>query len=143
MTQFSDSFQGLTGHTEVVRVVFSPDHIRLEELLKRFWEGHDPTQGTVARILTKIPKVALELGPSRGTGGVLEQKDDAQTRAVVVVVVVVLEEEGRSHGCKSMPDSVNVSEIQPSMERHTSAVHVRAPAAGNPFFMLATLQRSF
>lgn len=27
---------------------------------------------------------------------------------------------GGSHGCKSMPDSVNVSELQPSMERHTS-----------------------
>lgn len=144
VTQFSDSFQGLTGHTEVVRVVFSPDRIRLEELLKRFWEGHNPTQG-MARILSKLPEVALELGPSRGAGGVLEQKDDAQTCAVVVVVVVVLEEEeeGRSHGCKSMPDSVNVSEIQPSMERHTSAVHVRAPAAGDPFFMSATLRRSF
>lgn len=34
---------------------------------------------------------------------------------------------GRSHGCKSTPDSVNVSEIQPSMERPTSAVHVQAP----------------
>lgn len=122
-------------------MVFSPDRIRLEELLKRFWEGHDPTQGTVARIPTKLPKVALKLGPSRGAGGVLEQKDDAQTCAVVVVVQE--EEEGRSHGCKSMPDSVNVSEIQPSMERHTSAVHVRAPAAGNPFYMSATLQRSF
>ncbi|KAM4542612.1 mitochondrial peptide methionine sulfoxide reductase isoform 2-T2 [Odontesthes bonariensis] len=36
---------GLTGHTEVVRVVFSPKDISLEELLKRFWENHDPTQG--------------------------------------------------------------------------------------------------
>ncbi|XP_068195645.1 peptide methionine sulfoxide reductase MsrA isoform X1 [Antennarius striatus] len=36
---------GLTGHTEVVRVVFSPAAISLEELLKHFWEGHDPTQG--------------------------------------------------------------------------------------------------
>ncbi|RVE57350.1 hypothetical protein OJAV_G00215300 [Oryzias javanicus] len=36
---------GLTGHTEVVRVVFSPQEISLEELLKRFWENHDPTQG--------------------------------------------------------------------------------------------------
>uniref|UniRef100_A0A665W7N3 peptide-methionine (S)-S-oxide reductase n=1 Tax=Echeneis naucrates TaxID=173247 RepID=A0A665W7N3_ECHNA len=36
---------GLTGHTEVVRVVFSPKDISLEELLKRFWEAHDPTQG--------------------------------------------------------------------------------------------------
>ncbi|KAM4625081.1 mitochondrial peptide methionine sulfoxide reductase [Polymixia lowei] len=36
---------GLTGHTEVVRVVFSPKDISLEELLKLFWENHDPTQG--------------------------------------------------------------------------------------------------
>ncbi|XP_022052306.1 peptide methionine sulfoxide reductase MsrA 1 isoform X1 [Acanthochromis polyacanthus] len=36
---------GLTGHTEVVRVVFSPQDISLEELLKCFWENHDPTQG--------------------------------------------------------------------------------------------------
>ncbi|XP_034713917.1 mitochondrial peptide methionine sulfoxide reductase isoform X4 [Etheostoma cragini] len=37
--------RGLTGHTEVVRVVFSPKDVSLEELLKRFWESHDPTQG--------------------------------------------------------------------------------------------------
>ncbi|XP_067223406.1 peptide methionine sulfoxide reductase MsrA [Chanodichthys erythropterus] len=36
---------GLTGHTEVVRVVFSPKDISLEKLLKFFWESHDPTQG--------------------------------------------------------------------------------------------------
>ncbi|XP_039641930.1 peptide methionine sulfoxide reductase MsrA 1 isoform X2 [Perca fluviatilis] len=36
---------GLTGHTEVVRVVFSPKDVSLEELLKRFWESHNPTQG--------------------------------------------------------------------------------------------------
>ncbi|XP_031137337.1 peptide methionine sulfoxide reductase MsrA 1 isoform X1 [Sander lucioperca] len=36
---------GLTGHTEVVRVVFSPKDVSLEELFKRFWESHDPTQG--------------------------------------------------------------------------------------------------
>nr|XP_057946820.1 mitochondrial peptide methionine sulfoxide reductase isoform X2 [Doryrhamphus excisus]XP_057946821.1 mitochondrial peptide methionine sulfoxide reductase isoform X2 [Doryrhamphus excisus] len=36
---------GLTGHTEVVRVVFSPEDISLEMLLKHFWENHDPTQG--------------------------------------------------------------------------------------------------
>ncbi|KAM8833449.1 mitochondrial peptide methionine sulfoxide reductase isoform 3-T3 [Synchiropus picturatus] len=38
-------YEGLTGHTEVVRVVFPPKDISLEELLKRFWENHDPTQG--------------------------------------------------------------------------------------------------
>ncbi|XP_005209893.1 mitochondrial peptide methionine sulfoxide reductase isoform X2 [Bos indicus x Bos taurus] len=36
---------GKTGHAEVVRVVFQPEHISFEELLKVFWENHDPTQG--------------------------------------------------------------------------------------------------
>jgi peptide-methionine (S)-S-oxide reductase len=36
---------GLTGHTEVVRVVFDPKRVSYEDLLKIFWENHDPTQG--------------------------------------------------------------------------------------------------
>lgn len=35
----------LTGHTEVVRVVYPPKDVSLEKLLKVFWESHDPTQG--------------------------------------------------------------------------------------------------
>ena len=34
-----------TGHNEVVLVVFRPAEISFEDLLKLFWEGHDPTQG--------------------------------------------------------------------------------------------------
>src|SRR5919201_3429088 len=36
---------GFTNHAEVVLVVFDPKLVNYEELLKVFWEGHDPTQG--------------------------------------------------------------------------------------------------
>jgi peptide-methionine (S)-S-oxide reductase len=36
---------GMTGHNEVVLVVYDPTAITLEALLKVFWESHDPTQG--------------------------------------------------------------------------------------------------
>jgi peptide-methionine (S)-S-oxide reductase len=36
---------GKTGHNEVVRVVYDPAVVLFDDLLKVFWEGHDPTQG--------------------------------------------------------------------------------------------------
>lgn len=42
---YEEVCSGQTGHTEVVSVVFDPAIISLEEVLKVFWEAHDPTQG--------------------------------------------------------------------------------------------------
>jgi peptide-methionine (S)-S-oxide reductase len=42
---YDEVCSGMTGHTEVVLVVFDPRVTRYEALLKLFWESHDPTQG--------------------------------------------------------------------------------------------------
>ena len=42
---YEETCSGRTGHTEAVMVVFDPEAISLEMLLKTFWEEHDPTQG--------------------------------------------------------------------------------------------------
>jgi peptide-methionine (S)-S-oxide reductase len=42
---YEEVCSGLTGHNEVVRVVFDPRRTSYEGLLRVFWESHDPTQG--------------------------------------------------------------------------------------------------
>ncbi len=42
---YEEVCSGLTGHNEVVRVVFDPKEICYEDVLRVFWENHDPTQG--------------------------------------------------------------------------------------------------
>ena len=42
---YEEVCSGLTGHNEVVLVVFDPETLHYEALLKTFWESHDPTQG--------------------------------------------------------------------------------------------------
>ncbi|HVJ36517.1 MAG TPA: peptide-methionine (S)-S-oxide reductase MsrA [Stenotrophomonas sp.] len=42
---YEEACSGMTGHAEVVRVVFDPATVSLDEVLRTFWENHDPTQG--------------------------------------------------------------------------------------------------
>jgi peptide-methionine (S)-S-oxide reductase len=42
---YQEVCSGRTGHTEAVRVIYDPQRISFNTLLKVFWEGHDPTQG--------------------------------------------------------------------------------------------------
>lgn len=42
---YDEVCSGLTGHTEVVKVIYDPTTISLEKIMIYFWEGHNPTQG--------------------------------------------------------------------------------------------------
>jgi peptide-methionine (S)-S-oxide reductase len=70
---YEEVCSGRTGHAEVVRVVFGPAQVGYDQLLRVFWEGHDPTQG-------------MRQGNDRGTQyrSVLFTYGDEQRRAAEV-----------------------------------------------------------
>ena len=67
---YQEVCSGKTGHNEVVRVVFDPSEVSYEDLLKVFWESHDPTQGM---------RQGNDVGTQYRSG--IYVHDDAQRRA--------------------------------------------------------------
>jgi Peptide methionine sulfoxide reductase len=55
---YQEVCSGMTGHNEVVRVVFNPAVISYAELLKAFWESHNPLKGC-AKAMMQAPNIAL------------------------------------------------------------------------------------
>ena len=71
---YEDVCSGLTGHTEVVRLVFDASQVSLLDILVQFWQNHDPTQGMrqgndigtqYRSAIYALPEQMVEIEPTR------------------------------------------------------------------------------
>jgi hypothetical protein len=69
---------GMTGHAEVVRVVFDPALIDYQALLKAFWEGHDPTQ---------VMRQGNDVGPSTVRPSTPSMRRNGRRRALLAITI--------------------------------------------------------
>lgn len=68
---YEEVCSGMTGHNEVVRVIYNPEEVSFQQLLNAFWQAHDPTQG-------------MQQGNDRGTqyrSGIYTYNEGQQTLA--------------------------------------------------------------
>jgi peptide-methionine (S)-S-oxide reductase len=73
---YEEVCSGLTGHNEVVQVAFEPGEITYPQLLKIFWESHDPTQG-----MRQGNDVGTQYRSGIYTHGIHQQQEAEKSRA--------------------------------------------------------------
>jgi peptide-methionine (S)-S-oxide reductase len=82
---YDEVCSGRTGHTEAVLVAFDPTKISYEELLKAFWEAHDPTQGMRQGndVGSQYRSAVYTVGPEQAKAADLSRRryDDALAKA--------------------------------------------------------------
>lgn len=80
---YAEVCTGLTGHAEVVRVVFAPARIDYATLLGVFWESHDPTQGMrqQADVGTQYRSAIYTFGPAQARAAEASRADYAAALA--------------------------------------------------------------
>ena len=106
---------GLTGHAEVVRVVFDPNIVSYGDLLKLFWENHDPTQGM---------RQGGDINTQYSSG--IYAYDDAQKRAAIASKAAYQRElQATGHGTIT-------TEILPAPELYFAEDHPQQYLHKNP-----------
>jgi peptide-methionine (S)-S-oxide reductase len=112
---YEEVCSGRTGHTEAVLVVFDPKRVNYEELLKTFWENHDPTQGM---------RQGNDVGTQYRSG--VYYYNDTQRRAAEASKVAY-EEALRAHGLGPI-----TTEIVPAPEFYFAEGYHQQYLAKNP-----------
>ena len=85
---YEEVCSGRTAHSEVVLVVYRPDELSYEQLLRTFWEGHDPTQGM---------RQGNDVG-SQYRSGIYPTSDDQQSVALASKEAFAKALAGAGHG---------------------------------------------
>ncbi|XP_029895584.1 LOW QUALITY PROTEIN: peptide methionine sulfoxide reductase MsrA-like [Aquila chrysaetos chrysaetos] len=112
---YKEVYTGLTGHAEVVRVIFNPWKLSYKELLKVFWEIHDPTQGMQEDLSTQYRSVIYTLGPQQQAAALRSREVYRQSGGAVSECLAV--RGGRVRGSGRSPGPPAGEGCSPALSR--------------------------